>query len=36
MQLTLTDHLGDATRISSLKREVFRERPSDIEEMSLP
>ena len=35
MQLTLTDYLGNATRISSLEKKVFRKRPSDIKEMSL-
>jgi len=35
MQLTLTDHLRDAMRISSLEKEAFRERPLEIEEVSL-
>jgi len=30
MQLTLTDQLGDAIRISSLGREAFRERDYQI------
>jgi len=36
MQLILTDHLKDAMRISSLEKEAFRERLSEIEEVSLP
>ena len=36
MQLTLTDYLGDAMRISSLERETFREKPLGIEAESLP